>query len=67
MKKSNKLVGIFAHGGPRKNATGRPKLMDNRVKVSVTLDKTHLDTLDTYAKDHGMKRSEAVRRILERL
>ncbi len=41
--------------------------MDNRVKVSVTLDRTHLDILDTYAKDHGIKRSQAMRRILERL
>ena len=54
------------HGGQRLSS-GRPKLMDNRVKVSVTLDRTHLDTLDTYAKQHGVKRSEAVRRILEGL
>ena len=37
------------------------------VKVSVTLDKTHVDTLDAYAKGKGVQRSEAVRMILRAL
>lgn len=57
MKKNN-------HGGKRKNATGRPRLMPNRVKVSLSLDKTHVDTLDRLASQQGVKRSEALRTIL---
>ncbi len=49
----------------KKHAGGRPKILSDRVKISVTLDRKHVDAIDKVARRMQVRRSEALRAIIE--
>lgn len=49
----------------KKHAGGRPKILRERVKISVTLDRSHVDAIDRMSAANRSNRSEALREIIE--